>query len=487
MSARVPAPLEGRRAVIIGGGISGLTAGYELARRGARVTLLERREVLGGLARACPTESRDLEAYYHFICRGDSALLSLLDELGLGAHVEWRPALTSYYVRGRLYPFTTPAEILRFTPLPLADRLRFGRHVARCRRMTDWEPLDGLTAEAWLRREAGPRVYELLWRPLLETKFGSYAGQVSAPWIWHRLWRASRSRKNLLRPEDFGCLREGSEVLLRTLAARIRESGGEVLTGTPATGLVVRGGQVAAVTTAAGELPADLVVAAAPLPELARLLPAELEDWRRELLSVDFLGVRCLRLRLDRAVTGSYWVNANDPRVPFGGFIEYSHLNPAAEPGGAVVYVPLYMSREDPRFTMAEADLSGELVRGLQVVSPALREAQVREARLVTDDYAQAICPPGFAQRVPPLAAPVPGLYLLDSTQLYPSDRCLSGMIALARQLGAQASKPVSASTPKPPPPASSPTPRPRRGWPPSLGSPGTPTSAAPPGVPPRA
>lgn len=427
--------LEGKRAVVIGGGISGLTAGYELARRGSQVTLLERREILGGLARACPTDSHNLEAYYHFICRADSALLALLEELGLGDHVEWRPALTSYYVNGHLHPFTTPGEILRFPPLPFVDRLRFGFHVARCRRLKQWEPLDALTAATWLRRETGPRVYDLLWRPLLEVKFGAFAKQVSAPWLWHRLWRASQSRRSLLRPEEFGCLREGSELLLQALSARIRRAGGEVLTRMPATGLAVRAGRVAAVTTAVGEIPADLVVAAAPLPQVARLLPSELEAWRHELLSVDFLGVRCLRLRLDRPLTGSYWVNANDSRLPFGGFIEYSHLNPSAEPDGAVVYVPLYMSREDPRFTLEESDLSGELLRGLEVLSPGLNQAHVREARVFSDDYAQAICPPGFAQRVPPLAAPLAGLYLLDSTQLYPSDRCLSGMIALARRL----------------------------------------------------
>jgi len=46
------------------------------------------------------------------------------------------------------------------------------------------------------------------------------------------------------------------------------------------------------------------------------------------------------------------------------------------------------------------------------------------------------VCPPGFAARVPALAnAPIEGLHLLDSSLLYPSDRCLSGMIGLAREL----------------------------------------------------
>jgi protoporphyrinogen oxidase len=253
--------------------------------------------------------------------------------------------------------------------------------------------------------------------------------------MWHRLWRASQSRTSLFQPEKFGYLREGSQLLLQTLADRITESGGEVRLGQAATGLAVRGGQVAAVETAAGEIPADLVVSAAPLPELARLLPAELADWRRELEQVAFLGVRCLRLRLDRGLTESYWINVNDDRVPFNGFIEYSNLNRGAEPDGAIAYVPLYLATDDPRYTMAAEDLTGELLRGLQIVAPRLEPSAVREALLTTDEYAQAVCPPGFGRRIPPLAGPARGLYLLDSTQLYPSDRCLSGMVGLARQL----------------------------------------------------
>ena len=48
----------------------GLTAAWELTGRGREVVLLERREVLGGLARPAPLGGQPLEAYYHFICAG---------------------------------------------------------------------------------------------------------------------------------------------------------------------------------------------------------------------------------------------------------------------------------------------------------------------------------------------------------------------------------------------------------------------------------
>jgi protoporphyrinogen oxidase len=427
--------LRGKSAVVVGGGIAGLTAAHALVQRGARVTLLERRLVLGGLARSEPVGGRLREVYYHFICAGDQALLMLLDEVGLREAVEWSPASTSYYVEGRMHPFTTPLDILRFSPLRWRDRLRFGWHAARARRRREGSDLEDLTAEAWLRREVGDRAYQVIWEPLLRSKFGRYASEVSAPWIWHRIHRASASRASLLRPERFGCLTGGTQMLLEALADRVEDAGGKILLGTEATGLAVRNGRVAGVETDAGGVAADLVISAVPLPELAPLLPETVADFRATLDAVDFLGVSCLLVLLRRPLTDQYWINLADPRIPASGIIEYSNLNRHAEPAGGLAYLPLYTPRDDSRYLASPEELTEELVTALRLVIPDLQPTDITGTLLSRDHYAQAVTPPGFAQRIPPRQAPLAGLYLLDSTQLYPSDRCLSGMIALAEGL----------------------------------------------------
>ncbi len=149
--------------------------------------------MLGGLARSLPLNGKPLEVYYHFICRGDHHLIELATELGLADKLHWRLARTSYFVNGRLYPFTTPLDLLCFSPLSLTSRLRFGLHALRCRRMTDWQHLAHLSAKQWLIDSVGRQAYEVVWRPLLEVKFGRYYNKISAPWIWHRIHRYSQS------------------------------------------------------------------------------------------------------------------------------------------------------------------------------------------------------------------------------------------------------------------------------------------------------
>lgn len=423
-----------RHAAIIGGGISGLTAAYELIKLGHRVTLLEREEVVGGLARSVRVGERYIERYYHFICGGDEQLIGLIRELGLDVRLHWRAGRTSYYVHGRMYPFTTPVDVLRFSAMSLRSRLRFGLHAARCRRKTNWQHIEQLTAEQWLIDSIGGEAYEVAWRPLLQIKFGPYYQQISAPWLWHRLHRFSQSRRSLWRSEKLGYLEGGSKTLLDALADYIESHGGMIHLTTRATRIIEEKGRAVAVSAGDEQWEADVVVSAVPLPELVGLLPPAVANYQQQLARIDFIGIRCLMLQLHHHITKSFWVNVNDPRIFFNGFVEYSNLNPWHQYGGAeILYVPLYLPTDEELFALPEDDLIQKTVAGLTTICSGFDRSWIRGVVITQDHYAQAICPPQFSQHKPALATPLTGLYVLDSTQLYPSDRCLSGMIGLAR------------------------------------------------------
>jgi len=83
---------------IIGGGLTGLTAAYELLKSGHRVTVFEKEKTLGGLAGGFKPASRrgadasrggmpnwnwHVEFFYHHFFTNDSTLISFAKELGL--------------------------------------------------------------------------------------------------------------------------------------------------------------------------------------------------------------------------------------------------------------------------------------------------------------------------------------------------------------------------------------------------------------------
>ena len=106
------------------GGITGLVAALRLAEAGLKVALIEREESFGGLARSFPMGGESVSRYYHFICQGDRDLLDLIIELGLGPRLTWHRTRMSANLGGKTYDFSSPLDLLRFRPLPFADRVR---------------------------------------------------------------------------------------------------------------------------------------------------------------------------------------------------------------------------------------------------------------------------------------------------------------------------------------------------------------------------
>ena len=111
---------------IVGGGIAGLTAAYRLTQKGHEVALFEARPQLGGQAGTFEVGGNRLEVFYHHLFSGDSDVLGLIDEMGLGDRMSWRESKVGFFHGGRIYNFVTPGDLLRFKPVSLIDRVRLG-------------------------------------------------------------------------------------------------------------------------------------------------------------------------------------------------------------------------------------------------------------------------------------------------------------------------------------------------------------------------
>jgi protoporphyrinogen oxidase len=423
---------------IIGGGVAGLGSAHLLAKRGHSVQLFEQAPVLGGLAGCFDFDGLQVEKYYHFICRDDVDLVHMLAALGLDNELTWRPGTMKFFHHGRLYPFSTPWDLLRFGALPLLGRIRFGMNIALSRSADSWERYEPMTAREWLLARIGPQAYEVIWEPLLRIKFGPYYDRISASWVWHRIHRVARSRPHVLARERLGFLKRGTQVLLDALIASLSRQGVGLHTATAVEAVTVGPNGITGLTVNGEHHPFDVIVSTAPLPVLARLLPQSATELLRTITGIDYITVLCLLLRLRQPVTDAFWVNVNDPRVPFNGFIEYTNLNPRTDAANPhLLYVPFYLPPGDPRFAQPDEELLRDCLAGLQIVRPDFTPDWVVGYRVFRDRFAQAICTTNFAQRIPPVRTSIPGLLMTDSTQLYPSDRTISGMFGQARKVAA--------------------------------------------------
>jgi len=428
--------------IVIGAGVTGLTAAYHLIRRGIAVTVMEAAHNIGGLAGSIALHGKPVEKYYHFICRGDHELVNFVGELGLAGKLHWTEAGTSCYVHGQQYDFNTPVDLMRFHAIPFPDRIRFGLNILLTRYRSSWQDLDRVTAKKWLTARFGAKAYAAIWDPLLRIKFGEFHEQISAAWIWHRIHRVAESRETLFGKNSYGFLEHGCATLLDGILFHLTGSDRFQLDlEAPVAKVAIDDGIVSGVVDGRDDrfVAADAVISTVAIPEFLRLV-SPLGEYSDRLASIKYLNIACLLCQLDRPFTRSFWLNVNDPMIPFNGIVETTNLNERTDFDEAhFLYIPYYLHHSDPRWSFSDSQFYDECMMALRRIRSDFTPSRVKDWRVSRDLHAQAICRVGFANLMPSYHTPVRGLYLTDSSQYYPEDRTLSASVRLGREVAAEA------------------------------------------------
>ncbi len=335
------------------------------------------------------------------------------------------------FANGRLHRWGDPIGLLIYPGLSLVAKLRYGIFAYVAAKRDRWDSLETQSAARWIERWAGREAYRKLWEPLLRLKFHQYADNISAAWMWTRIKRLARSRDSIF-AERLGYLEGGSETLVSALTDGIRAAGGKVLCGRPALRIVVADGRVAGVETAAGFIEADHVISTVPTKLVSQMAPELPADWRARYDAIENMGVSCLVFKLRRSISPHFWVNVADPSIPVPGIIEFSNLRPFDD---TIVFVPYYMPVTNERWSWSDDQLIDEAYEALQKIEPALTLEDRIDARVGRLRYAQPICEPGFAKKIPPIETPIGGLQIADTCFYYPEDRGVSESVRLGRQM----------------------------------------------------
>ncbi|HEX2767511.1 MAG TPA: NAD(P)/FAD-dependent oxidoreductase [Candidatus Limnocylindria bacterium] len=417
-----------RRTAVLGGGALGLTAALRLAQRGERVTVIEREPLPGGLAAGFEIEpGMWLEKFYHHLFRSDTRAIALFRELGLEDRLEWKAPVTATLHGGRVHRLDSPTSLLRFTPLPILDRVRMGAALAVLKAMPDPRLLEGRTAEAWLRRWMGRRGYEVVWEPLLRGKFGATASTIAMPWFWGRVHD---------RTTQLGYPRGGFQQLYFRLADEIRRHGGEVRLGESVKEVRTADDSTLDVETDAGVERFDRVISTLAVRLTARLVPELPQAWRDRHEWGQAFGAHCLVLALDRPLTSAYWLNVNDPGYPFMALVEHTNYVPAGEYGGRhLVYLGNYRPMDDPLMTASRDAVLDEMTPAVARINPAFARSWVTDAWSFAAPFAQPIVTVDYREHIPPFTTPIPNLFVASMFQVYPHDRGQNYSIDLAERL----------------------------------------------------
>jgi protoporphyrinogen oxidase len=292
--------------------------------------------------------------------------------------------------------------------------------------------LEGVRATPWIRGQMGDAAADVVWDPLLRSKFGDYADSIGLPWFWARVHDRSPS---------LGYLTGGFQRMYEALADRIRSAGSEIHFSREVVGITTDAGGLGITHRAVGaedddRARFDLVLSTLPTRLTARLAPDLPVDWQNRHDPGPALGAHCLIMALDRPLTDAYWINLNDPGFPFLAVVEHTNLREPSEYGGQhLVYLGSYRPMDDPLLKASPSELLVEWTPFIQRLNPAFDPAWVTSLWGFAAPFAQPIVTVDYPSRIPPFQTPVPGLWIANMFQVYPHDRGQNYSIDLANRV----------------------------------------------------
>jgi len=315
--------------IIIGGGPAGLTAAYELIKRGIKPLVLEKSDLVGGIARTETYKDYRFDIGGHRFYTKVDAVQKLWEEI-LDQEFISVGRLSRIYYRGHFFQYplhlTNVIWNLGFVESFLILLSYFKAQIRP-------HPEED-TFEQWVSNRFGERLYRTFFKTYTEKVWGIPCNQIQADWAAQRIQDLSfrtvvmnalfkyKEIKTLIDQFHYPTL--GPGMMWEQCVKRIEEGGGEVWTNAEVTGLQRDGQRVTSLTVERNgersELLGDDIISTMPLNELfARLdppAPADVTEAAKGLNYRDFLLVGLI---LDRSDTfPDNWIYVHSPEVKVG-------------------------------------------------------------------------------------------------------------------------------------------------------------------------
>jgi protoporphyrinogen oxidase len=426
-----------KKIAILGAGLGGMSAAYDLIRAGHTVTIYEAADFVGGLASGFKEQHWDwsVEKYYHHWFASDRHILGLMDELGCREKVIFPRPYTVMYHKGKFYPFDAIPQMALFPGLGWGlNKIRFGFVGLYLKLTNNWQALEKFTVDAWMRQWAGNQVYETMWEPMMIGKFGErYAKQVNMAWLWARI----KSRTTRL-----GTYVGGFQAFADEFAAKLRSMGVKIHLSAPVARISTHEGGGLDLETPSGPETFDQCLVTTSPALFSKLAPDLPSDYLQGLLNLKSMGAVVMTLSLTHQLSreGYYWYNIpKSAGFPFLALVEHTnYLSPDYFGGDHIIYTGDYLETDHEYFNLSQDELLARYLPTFTRINPHFKPEWVKKSWLSRTSYAQPIPMVNHSQNIPAIQTPIEGLYFASMSQVYPWDRGTNFAVEIGRRAAQQ-------------------------------------------------
>ena len=375
-----------KHVVILGGGLAGLSCGYELVQAGHKVTVLEREPHVGGMASSFVEEGDEYWCYdfgphrFHSL---DQNLIQHVREI-MDDNVVTANRLSRIFLFGKFFNYPLNAKnVLKNMPKMLLVKAFLDYAWIRCLDRLKLKKFDDRNFEGWVTRRFGRTLYRIFFGQYTEKTWGMPPSQISAQWASQRitllnLWDAVK--KTLFVPKNvprtlvtsfiypkYGGIGE----LARGYARKIEQGGGTVLTSAPAIKIHREGMRVTGVEYGKHHrqiLRGDEYVSTIPVTSLVKALspkaPAEIT---LAASSLRHLSIVFVYLKMDMpSVSPDNWIYLPEKHLTVHRISEFRNFSPYCAPEGkTLICAEITCTRGDEIWRSTPEQLAGIAERDL--------------------------------------------------------------------------------------------------------------------------
>ena len=422
---------------ILGGGVAGLTAAYHLSQKGHDVQIIEKGRELGGLAGGFKKDNWEwkLERTYHHIFSNDHAILSLAKEINFNGFCFSTPSTASLFGEKnnyRTYPVDSPKDFLFLPELSFISKLRAGLMLAFLKISPFLKLYEKTTSADLLRKTMGEEVWIKLWEQLFLKKYGKYAENILASFIWARIHK---------RTQQLGYPKGGFQAFIDALANKNTKQNVSILDTTNIEEVNRKGERYEiSVITKSGEqnyLYADKIISTLPYPITCAVMKNILgEPYIKEQNRRKYLFAINLILKTKKPILNkTYWLNVGAADIPIMCIVQHTNFVSTTSYGGdELCYVAWYVDETSELLRKNEKQMLDFVLPHLRALSPPLVE-EPEVVGLFKAPYAQPIFDKDFLTIPRVFSTPAPDVFVANMDMTYPYDRGTNYAVKLGKDV----------------------------------------------------
>ena len=359
--------MENNKIAIIGAGPAGLTAGYELAKKGFAVTVYEASEQVGGLSRTIDLWDQRIDLGPHRFFSNDKKVNELWLEV-VGNDYRMVDRLTRIYYKRKFFHYPIKAFDALFKLGVWKGVLCMGSYI---REKISPTKQDG-SFETWVTARFGKRLYSIFFKTYSEKLWGISCTELDEDFAAQRikklslfeaiknaLFKGKNKHKTLV--DQFAYPLEGTGMVYERMAKFIAENGGEIKLKTRVKGVNTINNKASSLTLGNGEIiDYNHIVSTMPITLLVNNLPEVPVAVKEATTALKFRNTILVFLKIDQDdLFKDNWLYVHASELEMGRITNFSNWVPEINNGQkeTVVALEFWCYNEDEKWAASDTEL----------------------------------------------------------------------------------------------------------------------------------